>query len=168
MFCNAPYWKNQYAHRLAGLIFGLLSYNADQSDKADYVEYISAYNDKLEACEQIAKQKEQSFSLRNQVDTLEQNICDWREKLGEVFKHITYEDASEFNFTVKSYNSALDSWSKAYNSIFGKLFWFIIGKSKNKALDNAETAFNAQLVDGKIEGSTIASPYITNTYLIMA
>ena len=141
--------NNQYAHRLAELIFGLLSYNADQSDKADYAYYISAYNDKLQACEQIARQKEQAISLRNQVDALEQKVCNWRDKLGEVFKHITYEDAAEFNSAVKAYNSAFDSRNKARNSIFGRLFWFIIGKSKNAALDNAESALNAHLAKYK-------------------
>ncbi|MGI6681486.1 MAG: AAA domain-containing protein [Bdellovibrionota bacterium] len=133
---------NRYGYRLAELISDLLTCLADQNDQQEHERYYFLYQNKLTTYQNLKKKKENTIALRNHADRMEQKFCELRNEWGKWFNVISSLEADAFELTFKEYCSAYDEWKKSKNSFFGKLFWFIIGKSKTTELDTKLSLLN--------------------------
>jgi hypothetical protein len=142
---------SQYASHLAELISNLLSQTANQTDLEDYNRYIKLYQNKSLICNKLKKQRETVFAFRNQVDSIEQKVCEVRDKwekwIGQIFEDEIELFSKEFNV----YELYLKSILAIKKSLFGKLFWFVIGKSKIETLESKVILLNTHLRKYEIE-----------------
>lgn len=135
--------SNQYAYRLAELIEGLLSSTADQSDKADFDFYKSAYDNTIEKYEELRKKKEQIIALRNQVDRIEQRVCLIREKWGRFYGNVSNEDIEKLTKAYKEFESRYSRAIKKLQPFLIKLFWFAVKKKRNEQLRRIMKSVNS-------------------------
>lgn len=125
----------QNAFHLAELIEDLLSCTADQSDLDDYNLYMSSYREKVSLYKELKREKDKTIGVRNNVDHLEQRVCQFRDKWSEWISAVEVIDANLCEDDLKSFSHAYEEWDKSKNSIWGKLFWFAIGKKKTQEVE---------------------------------
>ena len=125
----------QNACHLAEIVSDLLAFSADKNDQIEYQRYNSLYKNKTVEYQKLKSKKEKVINCRNRVDRLEQKISGLREKWGDRIKSISEYDADDFGNALKLYRYAYEDWNNTKNSFLGKLFWFLIGKSKTEQVE---------------------------------
>ena len=133
---------NQYAYHLSELISDLLASSADQNDQQEYQHYCSLYQDKLAEYQSLKKKKESVVNVRNHADHMEQKACELRDKWGKWFDAISETEADGCEKALKQYCLAYETWYRSKNTFFGKLFWFLLGKTKTAELDKCLSVLN--------------------------
>lgn len=136
---------NQYAYHLAELISDLLSSSSDETDQQEYQYYNKLYQRKLSDYNSLKHKKSEVVNLRNNADHMEQCVCALRDKWSKWFKIITNDDVEGFKIAFNQYSAAYDTWYQSKKSLFGKLFWFIIGKKKTVEFNVALSTFSEYL-----------------------
>ncbi len=156
---------NQYAYHLAELISDLLAYTADQTDREEYNRYESKYRDEISTYLKIKSEKDRAIALRNQVDHIEQHVCLLREKWGNWFGKVSENDVVAFSNAFGEFISSYNAAVKSKQSIFVKLFWFAVKKSR---IDNAHKkidSLNHYLLKYGLQTLSININAIDNKYL---
>ena len=128
---------SQNAFHLAELIEDLLSSSADQNDQQEYNLYMSSYQEKTSLYKALKKEKENAINVRNGVDHAEQKMCQFREKWVKWLNVLTYNEATGIKERLDNYSVAFEDWDKCKNSLWGKIFWFALGKKKTTALETS-------------------------------
>lgn len=134
--------SNQYAHRLAEIIEGLLNARPNVADKSDMEFYRSEYDKKTQEAAQLRQAKNTIIQLRNSVDELEQKFCLTREMTERVFDILDADDLGKIEYVAKEYEKAFIAAIKENNGFFARIFWSSVGPKRELARDSAAEAYN--------------------------
>lgn len=113
-------------------------------------------NQKLLDCsktlDELYTQKNDYIKLRNEVDALEQitTVNNFREKWGDPLIKITSDEVASFNEIKQSFTHTYLKWLKTRNSFWGKIFWFLLKKRKNRTLNQELDKLNNWLSQKEI------------------
>ncbi|ANZ44951.1 AAA domain-containing protein [Cloacibacillus porcorum] len=135
--------NNQYAYRLAEVIEGLLSSNADQSDVDDFNYYKTAYDEKISACTTLKRKKNEYIAFRNRLDRLEQKVCHIREKTwGAFLGKVDDEDIKKLRNAVDECTVSYSQTRKEQQSFLTKIFWFVVKDKRKQQFEEKVSILN--------------------------
>lgn len=134
--------SNQYAHRLAEIIEGLLNSKLSASDKADMEFYSAEYDKKIQEAAQLKQSKNHIIELRNDVDELEQKFCLTRSHTERFFDALDAGDLGKIEQTAKAFKKAHLATTKENNGFFARLFWSSVGPKRELAREAAAENYN--------------------------
>lgn len=126
--------SNQYAHRLAEIIEGLLNSRPNASDKADMEFYMSEYEKKTQEAAQLRQEKNTIIELRNAVDELEQQYDLTRSLIDSTFDILDPRDQGKIEQTARALEKAVLAAIKENNGFFARLFWSSVEPKRKQAL----------------------------------
>ncbi len=133
---------NQYAHRLAEIIEGLLNARPNTADNSDAEFYRSEYDKKTQEATQLRQIKDTIIQHRNSVDELEQKFCITRKLTEHVFNILDTNDLGRIEYTAAEYEKASFAAIKENNGFWARIFWSSVGPKRELARDSAAKAYN--------------------------
>ena len=136
---------NQYASHLAELINNLLSVNADISNREEYEYHEKAYKAKILLQSELKKKKDRYISLRNQVDHIEQKVCQIKNHLREFYGKINEKDVSILNSALNDFVTSYIGAQKEKQNLIYKMFWKFICAKRNEVVQKKTDALNNNL-----------------------
>ena len=135
--------SNQYAHRLAEIIEGLLNSRPNNSDRADMEFYLSEYNQKTHEAAQLQQTKKRIIEIRNTIDELEKKYCLTRDLTERCFDVLDAEDLGKIEQAAKSYKKASFAAKKENNGLFARLFWSSVGPKRELERETSARKYNS-------------------------
>lgn len=127
--------SNQYQASLAEYLMELLAATASEEDRLQYQEASERHERRVAALEDARAASHALVELRNNVDTLEQEVEDVRAILSEEeFYRFRTLDVELAQVTADKLRSRIKNADKNSQGVLGRLFWFMRRTARFQAL----------------------------------
>lgn len=133
---------NQYQSRLAEYLVSLLGATATADDHARYIEYEAIHAQLRQRSASLDAELEAMVALRNEVDRLEQQVEQIRQKIGEeVFRCLKTIHRQELTRAAGLFQAAVDQANKVKQPFMTRLVWPFVRKARFGRLAEAGKSF---------------------------
>ena len=134
--------SNQYAHRLAEIVEGLLTAMPNAESRSDKDYYLAEYNAKHTAAAKLQDRKNEIIRARNRLDELEQKYCEFRSVTEKLSDSVRTEDIGKAAPAAKAFSSAIHGAIRENNGFFARMFWSSVQAKRELAVEDAAAALN--------------------------
>ncbi|MYF52841.1 MAG: AAA family ATPase, partial [Gammaproteobacteria bacterium] len=129
--------SGEYYQKLCDHIQGLLSTTSDTEQIQEYESTLAKYQDSKRKMEEINSEFDRVIEMRNKVDKLEQSVEHLRDEFGpDITQHIRSNLNKNWREQFSTFYKALSQNDKSKQSLFGRLLWPFIRKSRFAKLEN--------------------------------
>ncbi|MCY4642002.1 MAG: AAA domain-containing protein [Gammaproteobacteria bacterium] len=140
--------SNEYQQKLSDYVQELLSATAGPDEMQDYEAVLTEHKKLVEKMAEISAALDRVIHLRNEVDSLEQSVEYLRPTLGtELFQFIRKNLDKDWRCNFESFFNALLRAEKTKQSLFDRLIWLSIKKSRILQLVNEFKLLNESLTN---------------------
>lgn len=123
--------NNQGADAIVTFLTDVLTHApAQRTDKDEYEEIKSIYDNLQLRIGQLNQDKKDFVATRNELDLLEQNICPFRKNWAKFIVSINKDDVLELENALQQSSLFFDKTQKSQQNVFVKMFWSFLSKSR--------------------------------------